>query len=188
MKNIKIRSRTELCDYISSGGKVKILMFWGHRPSKDGLITKSCFSQWFETEFHVDGIRYSSAEQYMMAEKARLFSDETALHRILESTNPGAVKAIGREILGFDENIWLDKRWDIVVQANFGKFSQNSSLQEFLLATNERILVEASPVDKIWGVGLAADDARSENPSEWEGLNLLGFALMEVRSRLARKG
>nr|WP_229487923.1 NADAR family protein [Pseudoduganella lutea] len=162
-----------------------MVLFWGHRAAKDGSVTKSCFSQWFEAAFTLDGIRYASAEQYMMAEKARLFNDDAVLGRILEASAPDAVKALGREIGNFNEEVWRSHRWEIVVRANQAKFSQNPALQAFLVQTGDQVLVEASPVDRIWGIGLAADDARARQPAAWNGLNLLGFALMEVRSRLA---
>lgn len=180
-----LRSVAQLRDYVVGGAQVKMLMFWGHQPSRDGTITKTCFSQWFESPFHVDGIKYLTAEHYMMAEKARLFGDEAARQRVLVSTNPGAAKAIGREVLGFDNQRWLAHRWDIVVRANFEKFSQSDRLRTFLMQTQDRVLVEASPVDAIWGIGLAADDARAADPAAWQGLNLLGFALMEVRSLIS---
>jgi ribA/ribD-fused uncharacterized protein len=179
-----IRSQAELCDYLKHGGHAKFLLFWGHRPSKDRAISKTCFSQWFEAAFDVGAIRYPTAEHFMMAEKARLFNDNDALQRILLAPNPGAVKAIGREIRGFDDDKWVEHRWSIVVNANFFKFSQNESLRMFLLNTGDRVLVEASPVDCIWGIGLAADDPAAENPTAWKGLNLLGFALMQVRDQL----
>ena len=97
---------------------------------------------------------------------------------------PGAAKAIGREVRNFDQQVWERHRFDIVVEGNLGKFGQHEALKEFLLGTSDRILVEASPVDRIWGIGLAADNADAENPNLWKGLNLLGFALMEVRNRL----
>lgn len=150
----------------------------------DGAVTKACFSQWYASPFEVDDVVYPTAEHFMMAGKARLFADDVALRQVLAAPNPGAVKAIGRSIEGFDEKVWQERRWDIVVQANLAKFSQNAALAEFLRNTGARVLVEASPVDKIWGIGLAADDPDAENPAGWQGLNLLGFALMEVRSRL----
>ncbi|MGW8394908.1 NADAR family protein [Pseudoduganella sp. HUAS MS19] len=161
-----------------------MVLFWGHRPSKNGVVTKTCFSQWFEAGFVIDGTRYPTAEHFMMAEKARLFGDTAALGRILQSPNPSVAKAAGRNVEGFDEEVWAEKRWDIVVKANHAKFSQNPPLRKFLLATGEHVLVEASPVDFVWGSGFAADSPHAENPSEWTGMNLLGFALMEVRSRL----
>ena len=120
----------------------------------------------------------------MMYQKAKLFGDESAASKLLSASNPGEAKAIGREVVGFDESKWVNHRFAIVVKANFEKFSQNIELKEFLLGTNERVLVEASPVDKIWGIGLAEDHTSVENPNLWKGKNLLGFALMEVRDQL----
>lgn len=177
-------SITELRAAYYSGETLKYLFFWGHRPSWDGAITKTCLSQWFESPFECDGIRYSTAEQFMMAEKARLFKDALSLQHILKSHNPGAIKKLGREVLGFDEDAWNEARLDIVVRGNMAKFSQNLALQQFLINTGDRVLAEASPTDKIWGIGMSETDPGVENPNLWKGLNLLGFALMEVRSRL----
>ncbi|EUD09556.1 NADAR family protein [Providencia alcalifaciens] len=156
----------------------------GHQ-SKQHQVTKSCFSQWYPAPFIVDNNRFASAEHFMMAEKARLFDDNETLQKIIHAPNPGAAKAFGREVRGFKQDIWDANRFNIVVKANLAKFSQNEALKQFLLATNERVLVEASPVDKIWGIGLAEDAENIENPLTWKGLNLLGFALMEVRAQLA---
>ncbi|MBK7882998.1 MAG: NADAR family protein [Chitinophagaceae bacterium] len=165
-------------------GEQKYIFFWGHHPSKDGTITKTCFSQWWLSEFTVNGIQYKTAEHWMMAKKAELFSDEETLSKILNAKTPAEAKKLGREVKGYDDAKWLEKRFELVVEGNFYKFSQHKDLQEYLLSTNNRILVEASPVDAIWGVGLAADNPDINNPVNWKGLNLLGFALMEVRDKL----
>ena len=120
----------------------------------------------------------------MMAEKARLFGDSETRALILGARNPGAAKALGRTVRGFSEDAWREHRFSIVVQANKAKFSQNAALGAFLVHTNDRVLVEASPVDRVWGIGLSRDDERSSNPNLWKGLNLLGFALMQVRESL----
>ena len=180
----ELLSRIDLCSHVNRGGQAKYLFFWGHQPTSNGPISKSCFSQWFDAAFVVEGTKYPTAEHFMMAEKARLFDDNDALDRILSSQNPGSAKAAGREVRGFDEGEWIDRRGDIVVAGNLAKFQQNPSLLDYLLKTGERILVEASPVDKIWGIGLTADDPAAENPNLWNGLNLLGFALMKVRKQL----
>ena len=88
--------------------------------------------------------------------------------------------------MGYDDARWVAHRFDAVVRGNQAKFSQAKRLREFLAATAPRVLVEASPVDAIWGIGMAADDPRATDPRQWAGLNLLGFALMAVRDRLAR--
>ncbi|HEY4200891.1 MAG TPA: NADAR family protein [Devosiaceae bacterium] len=180
-------SVTELQALVAAGAAPKYLLFWGHRPMRDGSIGKTCMSQWFEAAFTVDGVRYPTAEHYMMAGKARLFGDEEIARRIVDTAEPGAVKALGRKIRGFDEETWRQRRSAIVEAGNLAKFSQNPRLREFLVGTGEQVLVEASPVDAIWGIGLAADDPRAADPAQWPGLNLLGFALMRVRGALKKE-
>ncbi len=120
----------------------------------------------------------------MMAQKALLFGDKEIYDKIIVAKSPAEAKTLGRQVQHFDEATWNAKRLGIVVEGSLQKFSQHPDLQEFLLNTKERVLVEASPVDKIWGIGLAADSEKTENPKRWNGLNLLGFALMEVRDML----
>jgi ribA/ribD-fused uncharacterized protein len=120
----------------------------------------------------------------MMAEKARLFGDQNTRAKILKAGSPKAAKQLGRQVKNFEEEVWEESRFQFVVEGNYAKFNQNPGLGEFLLDTGNKVLVEASPVDRIWGIGLAADDERAMNPEEWRGLNLLGFALMEVRRRI----
>lgn len=110
-----------------------------------------------------------------------MFDDQDIRAQVFNAPTPNAAKALGRNVRGFDEQVWLQHRYDIVVRANQAKFSQNPSLNEYLLQTGSRVIVEASPVDSIWGIGLAQDHADVNNPNLWKGLNLLGFALMQVR-------
>lgn len=166
------------------GEKVKYLRFWGHRPLPDGRIGASCLSQWWPSPFTVDGVAYASAEHWMMAGKARLFGDEEAEHRAVSASSPAAAKKTGRLVRGFDESVWERERFALVVAGSVHKFGQNAELRDFLVNTGDRVLVEASPVDRIWGIGLAADDPRAEEPASWRGLNLLGFALMDARTEL----
>lgn len=182
-----IRNTEALLEWIQGGAIPKYIFFWGHTPRPDGAIGKSSFSQWWPADFTVDGTVYPTAEHCMMAEKARLFGDADAAARILAAKKPAEVKRIGRQVRGFDEEIWNDARFDIVVRGNTAKFGQHPELRDFLLNTGERIIVEASPVDRIWGIGLAEDDPDAENPERWKGLNLLGFALMETRDILRRE-
>ena len=160
------------------------LLFWGHQPSSDGTITASCLSQWWPSTFVVDKKEFKTAEHWMMAQKAELFNDEAIYNQILSTPSPKDVKELGRKIKNFDEGIWNSKREQVVVDGNLHKFSQDKKLKTYLLSTGTKILVEASPYDKIWGIGLKADDNRASNPVTWQGLNLLGFALMEVRDKL----
>ncbi|MEM7032109.1 MAG: NADAR family protein [Chloroflexota bacterium] len=180
----EINNLATLIAEVQNGFQPKYLFFWGHQPHKDGQIGKSCLSQWWDSSFEIDGILYRTAEHYMMAEKARLFGDEESRQAILNVEHPNEAKRLGRKAKGFDEALWKQHRYEIVVQANVAKFGQNEALGTFLTNTQERVLVEASPYDKIWGIGLKEDDPKAQNPEQWAGLNLLGFALMEVRNRL----
>ena len=181
-----IHDVADLLQALSLGLQPSYLFFWGHRPRADGEVGKSCLSHWWPAAFEVDGRRYPTAEHFMMAEKARLFGDEPARARILAAAHPRQAKAIGRQVRGFDEERWQQHRLAIVARGNDAKFSQNPRLGSFLLGTHGRVLVEASPVDRVWGIGLGAGDPRATDPRQWRGLNLLGFALMQTRSRLPR--
>ncbi|WP_039933781.1 NADAR family protein [Streptomyces viridochromogenes] len=167
-----------------AGAKIKYLYFWGHRPRPDGRIGPSCLSQWWPAPFTVDGVAYATAEHWMMAGKARLFGDADAERAVLAAGHPAEAKKAGRLVRGFDEAIWRRERFRIVVEGSVHKFGAHPELRGFLLNTGERVLVEASPVDRVWGIGLAADDEAAADPERWRGLNLLGFALMEARERL----
>jgi len=162
----------------------KFLFFLGHQPNKDGSISKTCFSQWWLSSFEVDKVIYKTAEHWMMAKKAELFKDHAILEKILQAKSPAEAKKFGREVKNYNETLWLAARFDIVKEGNYHKFSQNPELKTFLLNTKERVIVEASPVDAIWGIGMAGDHKDILNPEKWKGLNLLGFALMEVRDEL----
>ncbi|ANZ15993.1 conserved hypothetical protein, ribA/ribD-fused [Streptomyces noursei ATCC 11455] len=179
------RSVTELIALTATGQRVKYVHFWGHRPPRGGGIGASCFSQWWPSPFTVDDVRYATAEHWMMAGKARLFDDADAERRALAATHPKQAKDAGRTVRGFDEEVWRQHRFDLIVEGSRHKFGQDPELREFLLGTGSRVLVEASPVDRIWGIGMAADDDRAADPARWRGLNLLGFALMEARQQLS---
>jgi len=189
--DLHITSRQQLIEYLDAIGsasgvkRVKYLCFWGHQPNRDGSIGKTCLSQWFEASFEIDGVQYPTAEHFMMAGKARLFDDNDALEKILAAGHPGEAKKLGRLVRNFDGRIWGEARFEIVVEANVAKFSQNEKLKTFLLGTGKRVLVEASPRDRIWGIGLGRKNPDAENPHNWRGENLLGFALMEARRRIA---
>ncbi|MEU0369469.1 NADAR family protein [Streptomyces sp. NPDC006283] len=177
----------ELIKQAAEGQRIKYLHFWGHRPRSDGKLGTSCLSQWWPSPFVVDGVRYETAEHWMMASKARLFGDADAERKALEARTPAEAKKAGRLVRGFNDGIWERERFGIVRSGSVHKFGQNEALRHFLLATGDRVLVEASPMDRIWGIGLAADDERAQDPARWRGLNLLGFALMETREELRSK-
>lgn len=166
------------------GEPQKFLFFWGHRPSRDGSITKSCFSQWFDSPFEVEGIIYPTAEHWMMVKKAKLFEDEEIKAKILTAKSPAEAKKLGRKVRNFKPEVWNVNKFEFVVEGNQHKFRQNKEMRDFLLNTNTRILVEASPYDKIWGIGMTQDHKDILRPDCWKGENLLGFALMEVRDEL----
>lgn len=136
------------------GKRMKYVFFWGH-TEKPGKVTKACFSQWYDCRFEVGGVVYHTAEQYMMAQKAILFQDEAVFQEIMAASHPKQFKALGRKIANFRENLWNEHKYQIVVEGNLAKFSQNKELGNFLAQTGSRILVEASPYDKIWGIGMA---------------------------------
>lgn len=167
-------------DIVRKNRAIEIIYFWGQTPGHGG-ITKSCLSQWYDVWFQVDGIQYHTTEQYMMASKARLFADEETLREIMDAKSPREYKSLGRKVKGFDASVWNEKKLDVVVEGNKAKFGQNPHLKEFLLATGDAILVEASPYDKIWGIGMDEATASAANVEDWKGENLLGCALMEVR-------
>ncbi|RAJ59884.1 hypothetical protein K378_04581 [Streptomyces sp. Amel2xB2] len=174
----------ELAERTAHGERFKYLYFWGDRPRRDGSAGKGCLSQWWFAPFEADGVEYATAEHWMMARKARLFGDADAERRAVEAVHPRQAKDVGRSVRGFDQDVWERERFAIVVEGSLRKFAHHGELREFLLGTSSRVLVEASPLDRVWGVGLAADDARVRDPAQWRGENLLGFALMEARTRL----
>ncbi len=166
------------------GETIKYIFFWGHTNKNGEEIGKFVFSQWYPSAFTVEGIEYKTTEHWMMAHKAKLFNDQEAFDRVIKTEKAAEVKAIGRQIKNFDEAKWNEAKYEIVKTGNVHKFSQNEKLKTYLLDTSDRVIVEASPTDAIWGIGLAQDAKRIENPHTWRGLNLLGFALMEARDFL----
>jgi len=151
------------------------IYFWG-----------SIYSQWYtsKNQFKEDGFIFQNAEQYMMMKKAELFKDYDVLEKMKQTSNPKVLKKLGREIKGFDEDIWNFNKMDIVERGNFLKFSQNPKLLEKLIAHKNKHIVEASPYDKIWGIGLHWSDDKVLNESTWNGENLLGKCIMSARDKI----
>lgn len=166
--------------------KDDFVFFWGHTDRKDGKAGKNCLSQWYIATMTIDGQYYHCMEQYLMAEKARVFDDIESEQKILAEYNQMAIKKLGRQVVGYDDSVWSEVRQNVAVRGNLAKFSQNPVLRQFLLSTGDKILVEASPKDSIWGIGLEESAPEATDPAKWNGENLLGFALMEVRDRLRR--
>lgn len=181
----RARTREELVAAVEAGAVPKWLMFWGHQAEADGSVGKGVLSQWWPCAFTVEVVEYTSTENYMMAEKARLFGDDSALGRILAAGSPAEAKKFGRLVQGFDDAVWSAARFEVVVRGSVAKFGQDGALRDFLLGTANRVLVEASPRDAVWGIGLSAGNERAADPRRWRGRNLLGFALGEARDRLA---
>ncbi len=148
----------------------------------------SPFSQWHRCRFEVGGDVFTCAEQYMMHGKALLFGDTAVAAQILAADHPRQHKALGRKVTPFDDKIWRREREHIVMAGSRAKFTQDEALRATLLATAGTTLVEASPYDRIWGIGLAATDPRAQDPSTWRGQNLLGQILTRLRDELLAGG
>jgi len=181
-----LTDRSALVAAMAAGHVPKWLFFWGHTAQADGSIGRHVLSQWWPAPFEIDGVTYPTAEHWMMAAKARLFGDAIAERAALAAGHPAEAKAAGRLVTAFDEPTWRTARVEIVVSGSVAKFGQHTDLLQYLLGTGDRVLVEASPRDLIWGIGLHAKDDRATDPTQWRGQNLLGFALMEARDRLRR--
>lgn len=169
-----------------SGKSVDFLFFWGHTKKSDEKIGKQSLSQWFDMGFLFDGIEYKTAEHWMMAQKALLFNDKDSFEKIIGSPTPKEAKALGRKVKNFGPDIWNVHKYQIVVTGNLHKFTQNTELFNYLKSTQDKYLLEASPVDKVWGIGVSENSEEAYNPYAWTGQNLLGFALMEVRDKLSK--
>jgi ribA/ribD-fused uncharacterized protein len=159
------------------------IFFWG-----------GIFSNWAGAKFHAqleknsDYILFNCSEQYMMAQKAVVFNDNEILNQILLSENPKEQKALGKVVKGFDVDKWRSVARDLTYIGCYNKFLQNEKLRNIILSTNNKTLVEASPLDKIWGIGLAYTDSGIEDKNNWLGTNWLGQVLMKVRDDLRRDG
>lgn len=176
-------NRSALIAAVERGEKPRFLFFWGHTP-KGGHVGPWVLSNWFPSPFVIDGVTYATNEHWMMAEKARVFGDSVARARVMKAKDPGEAKAIGREVRSFDDDVWDAARFDIVARGCEAKFASDVALRDYLLRTGDAVLVEASPRDRIWGIGLGASNSDATDPRKWRGENLLGFALMQARERL----
>ncbi|MCY7395811.1 MAG: NADAR family protein [Nocardioides sp.] len=161
------------------------LLFWDHRRTGDEPVGPWLLSQWWPLGFTLDGVAYAQAEQFMMAEKARIFGDEETRAAILATSSPQRAKELGRAVHGYDTGTWEQHRLEVVARGSTAKFGQDDEARAYLLGTGDRVLVEASPVDTIWGIGRAADDPAALDPARWRGRNLLGVALGRAREALA---
>ena len=144
------------------------------------------FSNWHPSPFEIDGVMYNCSEQWMMAEKARLFEDKESLSKILSAADPQDQKAYGRRVKNFDKVKWEKIAKDVVYEGCHAKFTQNPDLKEALLNTEGTTLVEASPEDFIWGIGLRKTDSSALDRATWLGQNWLGEVLTKLRNDLIK--
>jgi ribA/ribD-fused uncharacterized protein len=182
---VHVRDVASLRAAVEGGATPSYLMFWGHTAKEGQVVGPWVLSQWWYAPFIVEGETFATAEHWMMAGKARLFGDAPRRSEILDAADPKTAKALGRKVQGFDDRTWNEHRFELVIAGNLAKFSQHDDLRDYLLSTGEQVIVEASPHDRIWGIGMRASAAKANDPRLWLGRNLLGFALMEVRARLA---
>jgi len=179
LKLVQAVERGETSDYV---------FFWGREPGDTSEVGPFVFSQWYLSDFVVAGVTYPTAEHCMMFNKAALMGDEATKRAILmdakEGKSPSVAKQYGRLVKNWDQAAWDVHKFGIVVDTSVAKFGQNAALRGYLLSTGDRALVEASPYDKVWGIGMKRDNPRARDPRKWDGENLLGFALMEARDRL----
>ena len=163
--------------------------------AKDARVTKKyvlfwrdVFGQWFPSQFVVDGVLYGCCEQYMMAGKAKLFNDKESLQLIMKETDPKKLIKLGRCVKNFEQHKWDQHKEQIVYEGNINKFTQNKLLRDKLLSYDTKLcFVEASKFDRIWGIGLATTDPKSENRKNWKGTNLLGQIITRVRNDLRKQ-
>ena len=156
----------------------KVICF--HNPNEEN----GYLSNWYPSSFTVDGITFTSMEQYMMYCKARCFQDAEIAQQILETEDVATIKALGRSVKGYDDNHWNGVRQIVVYKGLCTKFEQNEDLKQKLLSTGDALLAECAVRDRIWGIGLSMNDPDRLNRFKWQGQNLLGYALMMVRENL----
>jgi ribA/ribD-fused uncharacterized protein len=141
-------------------------------------------SQWYPSPFTIDGVRFVNCEQRMMYMKGKVFGDEEAMREVMLTDDPKRHKEIGRSVKNFDVDTWSAKAYQVVVEANYAKYSQNPELRQFLIDSGDRKFVECAPYDKIWGNGLNITQTLQTPEAMWEGTNLLGKAIMDVREMI----
>lgn len=148
---------------------------------------KGFLSNWYKSEFTVNGVKFVNSEQWMMYQKAKIFGDDETAQKILASTSPSEIKGLGRKVRNYNDTVWNGVRQIVVYEGLKAKFEQNPDLAKQLLDTGDDILVECNPYDNIWAIHMTEDDPRVQDISQWQGQNLLGFTLMLVRTYLKKE-
>jgi ribA/ribD-fused uncharacterized protein len=180
------RSTADLRRRVLDGWSPEYFLFLEPEPAQPGVLGPECLSQWYASEMIVDGVRFPTAEHYMMWRKARAFGDVEIEQQLLADDSPAVAKQLGRRVRNYRSDVWDRMRFDVVVEGSIAKYQQNATLRRYLLETGDGVLAEASPVDDIWGIGFAAGNPFARDPQRWTGLNLLGFALMDARAKFSR--
>ena len=180
-----------LLEKVNKEDKIDYLFFWGHQHDLDNpeKVDRPCLSQWYDnnSSFTILHERYRTAEHWMMTHKARLFDDDEMVDRILVARTAAKARKLGRLVQPYEEKKWMENARDIVVEGNYHKFGQNPKLKDYLLSTGDKVLVESTPLDTLWGIGFNRNHRFVNEPANWNGTNWMGFALMEVRDLLAAK-
>ncbi len=151
-----------------------------HNPDEENGI----FSNWYISDFTAGGFSYTSLEQYMMHRKALRFGDDGIAAQIMSTDDPAQIKALGRKVSGYDNHVWNGVRQIVVYEGLLAKFSQNDDLKQLLLATGDEPMAECAATDRIWGNGMSMSDPERSDRAKWQGQNLMGYTLMQVRERL----
>lgn len=164
--------------------KSDFIFFWGHHPKEEGVIDKSCLSNFYPSPFMLEKITFPTNEHFYMYRKARFFRDDETASKILFAETPRDAKNLGRSVKDFDPVKWKKVCINEMRVGLEAKFQQNPQLKDYLIGTGRRILVEASPYDTVWGNGLEADHPDAINPDRWPGKNALGKCLEFTRNYL----
>ena len=153
-----------------------------HNPEEEN----GYLSNWYLSNFIIEGILFSSMEQYMMYKKAMCFDDQIVANKILETKDVAEIKALGRQVSNYNDSIWNGMRQILIYEGLLAKFTQNEDLKEQLISTGDAILAECAVKDRIWGIGLSMTSPKRQDIYQWNGQNLLGYALMLVRNRISK--
>nr|MBQ4454145.1 NADAR family protein [Clostridia bacterium] len=174
-----LKVKEKIPDKLKVAGQ-QVDAFFFHKPEE----TNGYLSNWYKSPFELDGVRFSSAEQYIMYRKCMIFEDNASANAVLATEDTAEQQAIGRRAAGYIDKVWAGMRQQAAFRCLYAKFSQNDDLKKKLLDTGDAWLVECAHSDTIWACGIRLDDDARFNAENWRGQNLLGFTLMQVREAL----